>query len=381
MENIGGAGGGAISKNVNNMETPVRLRKLGGLGEGEFSGFREEQGNMRRLVTAEREIRCMRELIAGILERQDEIEQENNALKCQLGELEGIVRENKEMKKELEQIRKENEVLMTKCEGYEVTLEGLEKRVEDNSENREKEEGVMYGAQLQELRNVWKKEQEEEKVSFSEVVKKQIQEKTQDVVIQVIKEKEDLVRDTVDKKKCLVIFGLKEKKNLNKYVREREERELVKKIIQTVQESTQELEKDVEETYRIGKYIEGGKRPLKVRMRSQVTVEEILAKTGKLAQRMEYKDIWIKRDMNLEEREKERELRNEAREKNEMRTETEKEKFFWRVLDMKLRKWFIKGRREVIEETRQQTGPKEETREIVELQQQKRTQVEGEVVN
>ena len=85
--------------------------------------------------------------------------------------------------------------------------------------------------------------------------------------------------------------------------------------------------------------------------------------------------------MNLEEREKERELRNEAREKNEMRTETEKEKFFWRVLDMKLRKWFIKGRREVIEETRQQTGPKEETREIVELQQQKRTQVEGEVVN
>ena len=381
MENIGGAGGGAISKNVNNMETPVRLRKLGGLGEGEFSGFREEQGNMRRLVTAEREIRCMRELIAGILERQDEIEQENNALKCQLGELEGIVRENKEMKKELEQIRKENEVLMTKCEGYEVTLEGLEKRVEDNSENREKEEGVMYGAQLQELRNVWKKEQEEEKVSFSEVVKKQIQEKTQDVVIQVIKEKEDLVRDTVDKKKCLVIFGLKEKKNLNKYVREREERELVKKIIQTVQESTQELEKDVEETYRIGKYIEGGKRPLKVRMRSQVTVEEILAKTGKLAQRMEYKDIWIKRDMNLEEREKERELRNEAREKNEMRTETEKEKFFWRVLDMKLRKWFIKGRREVIEETRQQMGPKEETREIVELQQQKRTQVEGEVVN
>ena len=83
----------------------------------------------------------------------------------------------------------------------------------------------------------------------------------------------------------------------------------------------------------------------------------------------------------MEEREKERELRNEAREKNKMRTETEKEKFFWRVLDMKLRKWFIKGRREVMEGTRHRTGPEEETREIVELQQQKRTQVEGEVVN
>ena len=59
-----------------------------------------------RLVTAEREIRCMRELIAGILERQDTIEQENYALKCQLGELEGIVRENKEMKKEVKLLGK-----------------------------------------------------------------------------------------------------------------------------------------------------------------------------------------------------------------------------------------------------------------------------------
>ena len=41
--------------------------------------------------------------------------------------------------------------------------------------------------------------------------------------------------------------------------------------------------------------------------------------------------------MSQEEREKDRKLRNEAKEKNEQRTETEK-KFFWRVLDMKLRK-------------------------------------------
>lgn len=59
-----------------------------------------------------------------------------------------------------------------------------------------------------ELRNAWKKEQEDDKVKFAEVVKRQIQEKTKDTVIQVIKEKEELVRNTVDKKKCLVIFGL-----------------------------------------------------------------------------------------------------------------------------------------------------------------------------
>ena len=80
-----------------------------------------------------------------------------------------------------------------------------------------------------------------------------------------------------------------------------------------VQDSTQGLEQEVEEVHRIGRYSEGGMRPLKVRMRSQVAVEEIMARTGKLAENTEYKDIWIKRDMNLEEREKERALRKEAK--------------------------------------------------------------------
>ena len=69
-----------------------------------------------------------------------------------------------------------------------------------------------------EIQNAWRREQEEVKVTFTEVVK---QEKTKDTVIQVIKEKEKLVHDTVDRNKCIVIFGLQEKKNLNRYVRER----------------------------------------------------------------------------------------------------------------------------------------------------------------
>ncbi|MPC38916.1 hypothetical protein E2C01_032434 [Portunus trituberculatus] len=81
---------------------------------------------------------------------------------------------------------------------------------------------------------------------------------------------------------------------------------------------------------------------MKVRMRSQVAVEEIMARKGKLAHDTEYKDIWIKRDMNLEEREKEKVLRSEAKKKNEKRTEIEKKNFYWRVLDMRLQKWYIK---------------------------------------
>ncbi len=39
--------------------------------KGIFGGFREEKGNVRRTTSVEREIRCIKELISGILEKQD----------------------------------------------------------------------------------------------------------------------------------------------------------------------------------------------------------------------------------------------------------------------------------------------------------------------
>ncbi|MPC56974.1 hypothetical protein E2C01_050942 [Portunus trituberculatus] len=95
------------------------------------------------------------------------------------------------------------------------------------------------------------------------------------------------------------------------------ERELAKTVIKQAKGSTQELDQEVEQVIRLGSYSEGSRRPMKVRMRSQVAVEEIIAKKGKLADDTEHKDIWIKRDMNLEEREKEKVLRNEAKEKKQ----------------------------------------------------------------
>ena len=40
------------------------------------------------------------------------------------------------------------------------------------------------------------------------IVKKQVQDKTKDTIIQIIKQKENLVRDTVDRKKCMAIYGI-----------------------------------------------------------------------------------------------------------------------------------------------------------------------------
>ena len=216
------------------------------------------------------------------------------------------------MQKELISIKEENEVLKENCVSYEAQLEDLKGKVKDDAKKIDK---VCSDSQLTELKNVWKKEREEEKINFAKIVKKQIQDKTKDTLIQIIKEKENLVRDTVDRKKCMVIYGLQEKKNPNKYGREREERELVKRVIQHVQDDTQNLEQEIEETHRIEKFKEENARPLKVRMRSQVAVEEITARASRLAQTEEYKEIWVKRDMNMEERHKERKIRQETKKK------------------------------------------------------------------
>ncbi|MPC39727.1 hypothetical protein E2C01_033275 [Portunus trituberculatus] len=91
---------------------------------------------------------------------------------------------------------------------------------------------------------------------------------------------------------------------------------------------------------------------MKVRMRSQVAVEEIMARKGKLADDIEHKDIWIKRDMNVEEREKEKVLRSEAKEKKREKDRNREEEFYWRVLDMRLKKWYLRKKEEVVEEGR-----------------------------
>ena len=64
--------------------------------------------------------------------------------------------------------------------------------------------------------------------------------------------------------------------------------------------------------HRIEKYSEGSVRPLKVRMRSQLTMKEMKVRAGRLAQSLAYKNTWIKRDKNLEERWK-KDVRQEAK--------------------------------------------------------------------
>ncbi|MPC65710.1 hypothetical protein E2C01_059846 [Portunus trituberculatus] len=59
-----------------------------------------------------------------------------------------------------------------------------------------------------------------------------------------------------------------------------------------------------------------------------------------------------KKRYEFKEREKEKVLRSEAKEKNEKRTEIDKKNFYWRVLDMRLKYWYLRKKEEVVEEAR-----------------------------
>ena len=98
---------------------------------------------------------------------------------------------------------------------------------------------------------------------------------------------------------------------------------------------------EVEEIMRLGTYEDGKDRPLKIKMKTQVAAEAILRDSWKLNGKDDMKMVYIRRNMTEEERVKVREMITEAREKNAARSEEEKKKFFWRVRNERLKKWWI----------------------------------------
>ncbi len=84
---------------------------------------------------------------------------------------------------------------------------------------------------LNELRDAWKKANEDEKVSFIELVHNQIEE-AKDTVVKVIEEKEAMMRNTVEKKKYVIMFDLQEKKNPARHAREKEEKSWQEKSLE-----------------------------------------------------------------------------------------------------------------------------------------------------
>ncbi|MPC75628.1 hypothetical protein E2C01_070021 [Portunus trituberculatus] len=198
---------------------------------------------------------------------------------------------------------------------------------------------------VEEKQSVWIKQREGNEESLKKIVEKQQKEKQgiTDKVISVIKEKKKLVRDTVDKVKCVVVFGVREEKIVNRSEREAKEKEEIKNILMTVAEEGNQAINLVEEFHRFGKFEEQKERPLKIKFATQVQAVVVLNGSWKLASNDELKNVWINKDLDEEEeRTRVKELVTEAKQKNDMRTEDEKEQFYWRVRDLRLRKKFIR---------------------------------------
>ena len=150
---------------------------------------------------------------------------------------------------------------------------------------------------------------------------------------------------------CCIVFLINRKEVqsyrftiiVNAVERERKEKEKIGKIIATVTGEEGQSVRSVEEYHRIGKFEEQKDRPVKIKFATQVQAEEVLNGAWKLAAVEEFKKVWINKDLDEEERSTLRELVKEAKQKNDLRTEEEKERFYWRVRDLRLKKKFIRG--------------------------------------
>ena len=89
----------------------------------------------------------------------------------------------------------------------------------------------------------------------------------------------------------------------------------MEEVLVKVQEDEDSLVNEIEEMFRLGKYSNDKNRPLKIRFKSHNAAEEAVAKAWKLAKVETYKQVYISKDRNVEERNKIKELREEAKKK------------------------------------------------------------------
>lgn len=293
----------------------------------DFSGFKGERDYELSLRLLQRKFASLEETVYGTMNRLAKSESEQDELKNEIQSLKKELRKAYIMTSELE----------------EENIE-LKKQLKKEAEVKKCKDEIKNSVnKVQEQHTVWTKTQKENEVSMKKILENQ-QKANVDIkekVVKVIKEKERLVRDTVDKVKCVVIFGVREDKETNRLERDSQEKVKVKGVLNEILEDDQTMN-TVEEFHRIGKYQEGKDRPLKIKFVTQAKAEEVLSNAWKLAKKERFKRVWINKDMDREERDELKKLVEQMKQKNLERTEEEKEQFFYQVRDQKIRKRAIK---------------------------------------
>lgn len=284
----------------------------------------------RRMENLERKI----EKILAIEEKLDKVLSENEYFRK---EIYLLTTENSKLLREKVELEKVNVSLGRQCEEMKEKMVELERKLR---------EGEVKGDEMNEKLTEVMSHNEAAHVSFKEIIKQQENERrqiAQQEVVKVLQKEEVLVRNIAEKKKCVVVNGLKEENIRNWQERKEKEEEKVQSLLSKVL-GDEGAAGVVEDHLRLGKYEEGKTRPVKITLKSQADAESLLRNAWKLKNSQETNTIYVRRNMSQEERAKMRELVAQVKEKNEQRTEEEKKEFFWKVRHDRLWKWWIKER-------------------------------------
>lgn len=285
-----------------------------------------------------------------VMGKVDELVSENVALKAQLNEYQNHLNEKvkeidseyrEKAEKEIRELREENEKLRR---GFETN--------QDRTEKMEVE--------VSEMKNVWGSKVEEAEVNLKAIIEEQKERQEENLgkkVVKAIRQNERQVCDIMDKKRCVIMFGDVEGDIPDRSDRKVAEMKKVDDMIEVLDRGGREgWKKEVEDIWRLGKYKKGVARPIKIRFKSTKTVEDVLRTSWKLSQEGKYRDVILRKDLNAEEREKMREVSRQVREENEKRSEADKENFYYRNLDGRMKKWYLKRKGRQVEGEREEVG-------------------------
>ncbi len=160
-------------------------------------------------------------------------------------------------------------------------------------------------------------------------------------VKEIIRQNPKFLKDTIDTNNSIVIFGTKEHDLKNRIEKDKSEMKVIRVILRDL-----ELEENSMEQYaRLGKFEPKKNRPLKVTFKNSSVVESVMRKVKTLKENPQYQGVWINRCLCKEDRDKLREKIEEAKEKNDQRSEDEKLQFFYKVIGLQVKKWYISHRR------------------------------------
>ena len=209
------------------------------------------------------------------------------------------------------------------------------------------ENNKLIEEKMEEANNLVQTYKEDIKKTYAEILKEKEEMKQQKVekmdirkeVKEVIRSNPKFIKDTVDINTSVVFFGVKQVDIYNRIDRDKKELETISKLLTTVAGEGEEIV--VEEFSRLGKYV----YPmwtgfLRWHCKIPMWWKWYQGMQKKIQEKEEWRNVWVNRCLNKEDRDKLREKVEEARKKNEELSEEEARHFFYKVVGMQVKKWY-----------------------------------------